>query len=68
MMIPYGLTRKRRGQEAFVTVDRNKVPGLVEVDDAAGRDVLVARRSRPLALSEVGGFLQWKKGANKYEF
>ena len=64
----YDGSRKRRGQEAYVTVDRNKVPGLVQVDDAAGRDVLVARRSRPLDLSEVGGFLQWKKGANKYEF
>ena len=64
----YDGSRKRRGQEAFVTVDRNKVPGLVQVDDAVGRDVLVARRSRPLDLSEVGGFLQWKKGAKKYPF
>ena len=64
----YDGSRKRRGQEAFVTVDRNKVPGLVQVDDAAGRDVLVARRSRPLDLSEVGGFLQWKKGDKAYRF
>ena len=64
----YDGSRKRRGQEAYVTVDRNKVPGLVQVDDAAGRDVLVARRSRPLDLSEVGGFLQWKRGAKKYPF
>lgn len=55
---------QQRGQEAYVAVDRAKIPRLVQVD-RLDRDVFVALRSKPLALSQVDGRLSWKN-ANTY--
>ena len=63
----YDGSRKQRGQEAFVIVDRAKVPNLMQVDHP-DRDIFVALRSDPLVLSTVRGRLSWKKGSREYLF
>ena len=54
-----------RGQEAFVRVDANKVPGLTRVY-GAHREVHLAPTETPLDLRKVDGSLQWKKATRRY--
>ena len=57
-----------RCQRHLGPADRGRGQHRGDVLLVGAKPVLVARRSRPLDLSEIGGFLQWKRGAKKYPF
>ena len=66
-------SRKYKGQEAYVVVDRAKVPNLRDASHfneqgRSHRDIFVALGTEPLDLSKVGGRLSWKKGSTEYCF
>jgi len=57
----YDGARRLRGQEAYVRVRREKMPGVVRVSTSLDRNVWVLPTKKPLDLAKAGAELSWKR-------
>ena len=56
----YDGARRKRGQEAYVRVRRNKLPGVIRAS-TNDRDVWVLPTTKPLDLKKTGAELSWRR-------